>query len=447
MRWVVRAARKAVRWSVIAPMLLSVPDIVQAGDVRLGWRPVDGAVGYRLQRQILDLPWQQVADVRDPPADADAVIRHVLADQPLGTVLVFAVSAYDAADRESPPSNPLSLFLAPPTPPASATPTATPRTPSPSATLAPTATVAVRLSGRVTYYAGDAPLADARVTLRGATAVGSTRTALDGGFVVDGSRGEAWQLQVDAHPAGGTAVSALDAAYVLQTIAGTRAFDADQRLACDVTGNGALTALDAALLLQQAVGLIDGPPIAGACAGGWLLRAEPASAPGQRLIAPTVGGGACASGAIAYEPLSAPASRQDFRALLFGDCTGNWHPPGAGLRRQAPDAAVILRPPYERDGGWVVPLAVRSAAPFSALDVRLVYDPTTVAIDEVRAASTARGATVAVRADAGGRVALALASPQPLHADDAILARIRLRADGPPDLRLIAASLDEQAVR
>jgi hypothetical protein len=39
--------------------------------------------------------------------------------------------------------------------------------------------------------------------------------------------------------------------------------------------------------------------------------------------------GACQAGAIAVAPLGSDAQRQDFRAILFGDCTGNWRPAAA----------------------------------------------------------------------------------------------------------------------
>jgi hypothetical protein len=36
--------------------------------------------------------------------------------------------------------------------------------------------------------------------------------------------------------------------------------------------------------------------------------------------------GLCQPGGIDYQPLTPPAFDQDFTAILFGDCTGNWHP-------------------------------------------------------------------------------------------------------------------------
>ena len=53
----------------------------------------------------------------------------------------------------------------------------------------------------------------------------------------------------------GSAISALDAAYVLQHVVGMRTLDDAQQLACDVSGNGTLSALDATRILQLTVGM------------------------------------------------------------------------------------------------------------------------------------------------------------------------------------------------
>ena len=111
-------------------------------------------------------------------------------------------------------------------------------------------------------------------------------------------------------------------------VAGLRTLDAEQRLACDVTGNGTLSALDATLILQQKVGLISRFPVAQACASDWLFVPMPAAASNQHLIQPQnmAAVNSCQPGAIEFTPLAGQVSNQDFAAVLVGDCTGNWQP-------------------------------------------------------------------------------------------------------------------------
>ena len=117
------------------------------------------------------------------------------------------------------------------------------------------------------------------------------------------------------------------------------------------------------------------------------------------------------------------------------------------MRQRGAAAALRLRAPIERwSGHWVVSLAARSTTPFSALDVRLGYDPRRVVIDEIRPGAATRHAAIAVRADASGRVAIALAAAEPMAADDDTVVRVYLSADEPPVLRVLDARLDEEPV-
>ena len=111
---------------------------------------------------------------------------------------------------------------------------------------------------------------------------------------------------------------------------GTRSLDGIQRLAADVTGNGAVTALDAARILQFAVGIIGRFPVSVLCESDWGFSPAPSLLPNQTFAGPMIGAGACTGGSITFDPLSGPASGQDFTAFLFGDATGNWQSSGGG---------------------------------------------------------------------------------------------------------------------
>jgi hypothetical protein len=121
-------------------------------------------------------------------------------------------------------------------------------------------------------------------------------------------------------------VSSLDASFALQIRVGLLEADALQEIACDVSGNGSISSLDASLMLQFRVGLLNRFPVADACGSDWAFFPDPAAAPNQTLADPQIAIGTCEPGAIIYDPPVTSLSDQDFIAVLFGDCTGNWQP-------------------------------------------------------------------------------------------------------------------------
>jgi hypothetical protein len=186
-----------------------------------------------------------------------------------------------------------------------------------SVTATPVATLSV--SGAVRYYRGN--LSVAGVSVGGASTDGT------GAYRLGAAAGAVLQAAPNRSGGQGAALSSLDAAWILQAIAGSRTLDADQVLAGDVTGDGTLSTLDAATILAHVVGSVPRLPAAERCASDWLFVPTPSPAANQSLIAPLLTSSSCTMGAIAYSPLSAPASGQDFRAVLLGDVTGNWTAP------------------------------------------------------------------------------------------------------------------------
>lgn len=197
-----------------------------------------------------------------------------------------------------------------------------------SAAVVPTSTQqpTYALSGHIRYYSNALPLSAAMVQLQGATPA-AAQTDASGQFAFNGLDGSAWRIEPRKLGDARGGISALDAVYVLQAAAGRRTLTAAQRLACDVNGDGTLSALDAELILQFKVGLITRFSVAQACASDWAFIPVPAAAPNQQLTQPQMTAGICQPGAVALQPLTGQADNQDFSAVLFGDCTGNWQPP------------------------------------------------------------------------------------------------------------------------
>ena len=176
----------------------------------------------------------------------------------------------------------------------------------------------------IRYYRGTGqPVPNVTVALQGSSPQ-SVTSAADGHYALGGVAETGWRVSPRKTGDQRNAVSALDAAYVLQAVAGTRTLDARQTLAGDVTGDGTLSALDATRILQRVVGVIGQFPAAQLCGSDWLFVPVPASAPNQSMTAPAFSAGTCEPGAILFNPLAGDVAGQDFQALLIGDVTGNW---------------------------------------------------------------------------------------------------------------------------
>lgn len=332
------------------------------------------------------------------------------------------------------------LLAAPPTATAtpSPTPTATPVPPT------PTPTPTWQVSGALRYYAGARPIANATVRMDGPVPVQAASGA-DGVYVCAGAQPGTNTLTPSKHGDTGGAVSALDAAYVLQRVVGLRTFDAYQTLGCEVTGNGALSALDASLILQRTVGLLAAFPVETACGSEWAFVPVPAAAPNQRLVQPGTSGG-CQAGAVSYEPLTAAAAGQDFLGVVFGDCTGNWTPGSGGAavraRKDAAGRVVFGRGRLGKER-LVVPVTI-DAEPFHALELEL-QTPGGVTAVRVRRGPAAAAAALAVAAGERGRLRIALASADGVDARRMPVLHLEMRGEGSAAerLRVVAASVDE----
>jgi hypothetical protein len=230
-----------------------------------------------------------------------------------------------------------------------------------------------------------------------------------------------WQIQPSKLGDQGAGISALDAVYILQAIAGTRTLTPEQVLACDTTGNGTLSPLDAVRILQLKTGLITRLDVAQTCNSDWAFIPVPA---GQ--IPPHMTTGSCQAGTIDLPALSGPASNQDFSAVLFGDCTGNWQPgtttPATSARRQERSsesgaaAAVSVGRAHRRGSHIRVPLVVGGLRSFSGLDAEIRYDPTHVLFRGVRRIERTAQALLATNGREPGVVVVSLASLDPLPA-------------------------------
>jgi hypothetical protein len=180
-----------------------------------------------------------------------------------------------------------------------------------------------KLGGRIVYYSNQTPVADVDVRLL-QSIERSLETEVTGRF--DHLEADEANARVIPDKLGDfrEGVSSLDAAYAAQNSIGLRPFSSFQTIACDVTGNGTISSLDVARIRQFEVGMIQRLPVAEICESDWAFVPAPVAAPGQSVVPVQISGGSCQPGEIDFNPLDPPVERQDFIAVLFGDCTGNW---------------------------------------------------------------------------------------------------------------------------
>jgi uncharacterized protein YkwD len=323
----------------------------------------------------------------------------------------------------------------------SSTPTATPPA-TPSST--PSATAALSgedIGGYVRYYSSDEAVPGINVHAGGAT----TATSDASGHYVLGNV-PAQNLTVYAERTGGVgaAISALDASWVLQEVADLRTLSPQQVLACDVTGNGSLSGLDATRILQYAVGLHDRLPVAMVCESDWVFIPVPAPASGQTLIQPQPGEQVCTPGGINYSSVTASLDEQNFSALVFGDCTGNWRPPSAAVVRAAAGSRPTVSASELRSlgrGRLALPIGVARATPMPALELRVAFDRSTLRVAGVQLVGAARDALLAFNATRPGVLRIAIASSEAIAVDGAPVVVVVFATSNPRRVALPTVSV------
>ena len=304
--------------------------------------------------------------------------------------------------------------------------------------------------GRIHYYSSDRGVPNVTVSLRGETQ-DATQTSTAGDYGFDGVPPGTWELAAEKASDFGEGVTPLDAVYVLQAVANLRTLDASQRLACDVTGDGQLSALDAVRILQFSVGTMARLPVGDTCGSDWSFVPEPGPMQQRSVIDPSVGPGTCHDGKIMLEGLLDDAPDQDFRAILFGDCTGNWDSSHSAALGRSVAAA---RAPHVRLGrpttdGAVVQMSVfvRSPAPYNALDLRIAYDPSRLVPTGVAMQRQAASGLTSFYSPESGLLRVAMANSEPIKRRFGVLLTLQFQlaagASDPGEPQALSARIDE----
>lgn len=320
----------------------------------------------------------------------------------------------------TPRNSPTPTATATPSPTRTATrivsPTATRTwTPTPKPTATPSATPsAVSIGGHIRYAGSGVPVGGATIRWQGLS-TGSVQSDAAGQFAIFGLPSAWWSIQPAKSGDTADAIDVVDAVAILEASAGVRSLTAAQRLACDTSGDGHVDVDDAVLILRNVVGLTAQFPAAQNCGSDWAFFPQPAMVPFETKVQPILSRNSCQPGALSFGPLVGSAGNQDFSAVLFGDCTGNWQPGGAGAAQTDASQVRLGRlQAVPRSRTLRLPLSVAVQRPFRTLQLELRYDAAAMRATRVHVMPAAAQALLQANLSVPGTVRLALASAVPL---------------------------------
>ncbi len=248
------------------------------------------------------------------------------------------------------------------------------------------------LQGQVNYWGdGGRPVASTLLTIEG-NGTQTATSASDGTFRFDNLVNAAYEL-TPAKTDQVSAISAYDAALVLQYAAGLGTLNGNPAIAADVNRTGEITAMDAFRILQHVAEL---EPLSFST-GGEMWAFSPAT----RL----------------YASLTSHQTGQDFSAVLRGDVSGNWQSvtSQSGATIQAGLATV---PDEAGDRTHVYLLLQAGPSPVLGVDVVLTYADGRL----LEACRTEPGISSAINTATAGTIRAALAKAEGLTGNHVLLA-------------------------
>lgn len=249
----------------------------------------------------------------------------------------------------------------------------------------------------------------------GGGAASTVQTDTSGQFAFTGLSSGDWMIAPQKIGDAGQAIDADDALYALQATVGALTLSPMQTMACDVNGDGVVNAIDAIYILQYVVDMIPSFPVAQSCGSDWGFMPEPDATVNQQVVPPNTSGTTCQDGAIAFTPLATAATNQNFAAVLFGDCTGNWTSSGSALQAllSVPAAATpaVRLGRVQRHGRRLrIPVVVTPTATYHTVTLAVQYDAAQLAAPRVRRVSGSRQALLAVNKRQPGTLRISMAS-------------------------------------
>ncbi len=294
------------------------------------------------------------------------------------------------------------------------------------------------ISGTVTYGNAAAPpkyISNVSVTGTGSPVVSTTTAApgvSEGQYTLTGFGSGSYTVSL-SKTTGQNGITSNDAARVAQHVAGVAPLTTNsQKVAADVTDNGALSSNDAAQIARYVAGV---GPIG--LTNQWRFFVTPG------LTFPI---GASPTSRT-YSSVTSNIAGEDYVGLLMGEVTGNWSPSAARLisgerkaRGNAPERAATVTLPNvvtPADKEFVLPVRVQGVADKNVISYEfdLRYDPAVIqpAAEPVDAAgSVSRGLTFVINDKSPGLLRVVVYGAYPI-AEDGLLLNLRFTVVGAPD--------------
>ena len=245
-----------------------------------------------------------------------------------------------------------------------------------------------------------------------------------GQFAFRGIGANNWQVQPSMTSATSNPADVNDAVAVLEAAVNLRTLNVQQRLACDVSGDGSVDVNDGTLILQYVVGLIPRFPVAQTCNSDWVFIPEATSVPNQQVTNPQIATTSCQpNGNIKYLPLAGQANNQNFCGVLFGDCLGRWQPSGgaAAMSVSSQGSTGVRLGQYPRRSGrrLLVPLTIGDG--LRGFSAQVHYDAAQLTAVGVRPVGRNTGALVQTNLRTPGMVNVAVANTRALPRGQAFM--------------------------
>ena len=244
------------------------------------------------------------------------------------------------------------------------------------------------VSGSIYYYSNSQAINNVDLSLSGAKTY--TASSSNGAYSISGAEIGAYQLKASKSDEA-TAISAYDAAMILQAKVASINLSNQQKIAADVDKNGDVDSLDASYVLEQAVGLRT-LPFPGQ---GQVWAFEPAER--------------------SYSTLETDLTNENFTGILIGDVSGNWGSGGTGIQSIDSTSFTIEEVSTPAASKVTVPVKIDAGSGnVYAVDLVISYDQNVATALEVKKSSASSNFAMSVNLTTPGKIRIAMASSQPL---------------------------------
>lgn len=286
------------------------------------------------------------------------------------------------------------------------------------------------VSGFVQYYNQDKPVENDTLTLDGSEAV----TNAAGAYTFANVPGGTYTLNSSKSGDVGSSVSAYDASFILRYAVGLITFSPYQSIAADVSGNGSVSAYDASFILRKVVGLITQFPV------GKEWRFVPSD------FAIDATNWNAAPNSIDFAPLNADMVDQNFKAIVYGDVSGNW----TALKTTGNSAAVEVvacTPKNLPENKLILPFEINLTETTFSGSAVLNFNRSDMEFIS-GALQSDRPEIIFECAEKSGQLALAFASSQALENEtlkiDFLFEKLNSAQNFLPELKITEMAIDEK---